>query len=83
MTLSLDEIHKELRKLWSTKALDFVVRKRFCLKHMREWIKNNIVEIENEDKLNVVSLFGICSKCKKATLVFYIEGEIKRKKKNV
>ena len=74
---NLTAINKVLDKFVSPKAADFILRKRFCFKHLKEFVKKNKVPITN--KINVVQLLGICSKCNKAGIVYYLEGDIKDK----
>ena len=76
--IDIGTINKTFEKLWLPKICDFVLCKRFCRKHMREFIKKNKSKIKNEADLNVVQLLGICSKCKKAGIVYYIEGNIEK-----
>lgn len=75
--ISIKEVNKVFDKFVLPKAADFILRKRFCYKHLREFVKKNKVPITN--KINVVSLLGICSKCNKAGIVYYLEGDIKDK----
>lgn len=71
---NIGTVSKILEKLWLPKVVDYALRKRFCDKHMREFIKKS--KIKNPGDLSIVQVLSICSECKKAGIVYYIEGEI-------
>lgn len=71
---SAERVNELFEKLWMPKVMDFILRKRFCNKHLREFIKKN--KLQKRKDLNVAQLPSICSVCKKPTICYYIEGNI-------
>lgn len=72
--MSQVDLTSTICKLWEGPATDYILRKRFCDKHMRKFIEAKNV---TNPKVNVVELLGICSKCHKAGVVYYLQGELK------
>jgi len=70
--IRLNEINETLIKCWEKKVVAFILAKRFCFKHMREFIEKNIAK-KDYKKFDVAQLLGICSRCKKAGIVYYLE----------
>ena len=57
------------------KTLEFILNNRFCDKHMREFIKKSKIKKKDYIKMSVVKIAGLCSKCGKMGIVFYLENE--------
>lgn len=66
--------NKVVNNYFEDKMVDFVLRERLCDKHMKEFIKKN--NLQNRKDLDIVQLLGICHKCNKGGIVYYISGKI-------
>lgn len=70
-------MNQVFEKYWLPKTMDFILRKRLCYKHMREFVRENGLTPKKYPKVNSVMLLGLCFKCKKFGIVYYLEGKIK------
>ena len=71
---TITEMPKEVMDYFEEKAGDFIFRERLCDKHMKAFIKKN--NLQNRKDLNIVQLLGICHKCNKGGIVYYINGKL-------
>jgi hypothetical protein len=67
--LNFDLLNKSYDKFIKYKMIDHILNKRYCHKHMKEYIKKKNIK----KGFNVVQLLGICSKCFKGGIVYYLE----------
>lgn len=74
MTNLSNMVSKISEKYFNDKVGDFILRERLCNKHMKEFVKKN--NLQNRNDLDIVQLLGICHKCHKAGIVYYINGKL-------
>lgn len=65
-------INRVIEKLWLPKRMDFILRKRLCFKHMRQFVKKHKLK---DKRIVTYQLLGICSKCHKGGIVYYLESK--------
>jgi len=69
--IDLSMVSKVVDKLYREKAVNFILAKRFCNKHLKEFVEKNNIPIIDEIAVN--QLLGICSKCKRGGIVYYLD----------
>jgi hypothetical protein len=69
--INLSMVSKIMDKLYLGKATNFILAKRFCSKHLKEFVEKNKIPLT--DEITVNQLCGICSKCKKGGIVYYLD----------
>lgn len=68
------ELFAVTERLLVPKLADFILRKRYCQKHLKEFVKKHKVPIT--DRITVNQLLGICSVCGKGGIVYYLGGDL-------
>lgn len=70
--IRLNEITKITNRFYIKKVVAFISSERFCYEHMKEFIKKRIAK-KDYKKFDVVRVLGMCSRCKKLGIVYYLE----------
>ena len=66
----LNKVNKISEKYLMNITVNFILSKRFCFDCMRKFVNENQLDGDCD---HVVQLLGICSKCHKPGIVYYLD----------
>jgi hypothetical protein len=69
--MNIDSVGKVFEKVWMPHIFNFILKKRLCDSCMAKFIKKNKIKVM--DKPDFRELCGICHKCHKPGIVYYID----------
>jgi hypothetical protein len=71
--IDTSKVTKITDELFSRKVVNFILAPRFCNLHMDEFLQSKEIKQMDQNKIGVVELAGICSKCAKGGIVYYLD----------